>query len=53
MYAYLVSVISCHQHTTIEESHGIFGLDEGIVDCNDLDIVVLHGISEDKSSDSA
>ena len=46
-------VLSCHLPAVFEGSHGIFGLDEGVVDCNNLNIVVLDSISEDESSNSA
>jgi hypothetical protein len=35
-----------------DETHSVVGLNEGVVDSNDLDVAVLDGVAEDDTSNT-
>jgi hypothetical protein len=55
IYIYIYIIHSCiHDPITREGgAHGVVGFDEGVVDGDDIDFIILDGISEDDTADTA
>jgi hypothetical protein len=48
-----VSSETCRKESIVVATYSVLGLNERVIDSNDLDIVVLNGIAEDNATDTA